>query len=138
MPTLLDLADCPIPKTVEGRSLVPLMRGEKVAWRSHLPIEHAPEHQSLTDGREKFVWLVPSDHELFFDLTEDPGERHNRIDDPRVAGRVALWRKRLIAQLKGRPEGFTDGKKLIPGRPYPALLAGTPNQYDPRNVDTPY
>jgi len=27
----------------------------------------------------------------------------------------------MVAQLAGRPEGFSDGTKLIPGRPYPPL-----------------
>jgi len=33
----------------------------------------------------------------------------------------------MIIELKDRPEGFTDGEKLIPGRPYSALLPGGPN-----------
>ena len=32
------------------------------------------------------------------------------------------WRQRLIQVLRDRPEGFTDGERLLPGRPYPALL----------------
>jgi arylsulfatase A-like enzyme len=138
MPTLLDLAGCEIPATVEGRSLVPLLRGGKPAWRDYLTIEHAPEHQSLTDGREKFIWLVADGREQFFDLVADPGERHNLIADPRVADRVTLWRNRLIAELSGRPEGFTDGQQLIPGRPFSALLPGSPNTYRPSHIDPPY
>lgn len=138
MPTLLDLAGCAIPKTVEGRSLLPLMCGAAGPWRRYLSIQHAPEHQSLTDGREKFIWMVASGRELFFDLVKDSGERHNLIDDPRAAKRVARWRNRLITELKGRPEGFTDGKRLIPGRPFSALLPGSPNHYDPQHQDKPY
>lgn len=135
MPTFLDLAGCSIPESVEGRSLVPFLRGEKPAWREYLPIEHAPEHQSLTDGREKFIWLVADGSEQFFDLVSDPGERHNLINDARKRARVTLWRNRLIAELKGRPEGFTDGEKLIPGRPFSALLPGSPNSWNPGNKD---
>jgi arylsulfatase A-like enzyme len=138
MPTLLELAGCEIPTTVEGRSLVPLLRGENPVWRDYLTIEHAPEHQSLTDGREKFIWLVADGREQFFDLVADPGERHNLIADPAHAERVTLWRNRLIAELKGRPEGFTDGQKLIPGRPFSALLPGSPNTYKPSHIDSPY
>ena len=28
---------------------------------------------------------------------------------------------RLVKQLANRPEGFSDGTNLIPGRPYPPL-----------------
>jgi len=34
MPTILELAGVEVPKTVQGRSLVPLLRGESVEWRS--------------------------------------------------------------------------------------------------------
>ena len=130
MPTLLDMADVPIPETVEGRSLLPLMRGEDVPWRESLHIEHAPLHQSLTNGREKYVWLCQDGAEQFFDLEEDPNELHDLAREPAQADRVATWRRRLIGELRGRPEGFTDGERLIPGRRYESALphAGT---YDP-------
>jgi arylsulfatase len=122
MPTLLELAGEKIPETVEGRSLVPLLRGEDVSWRPYIHIEHAPIHQSLTDGKEKFIWFVGDGREQFFDLARDPLECHDLIRSAEMAGRVSMWRERLIAELKGRPEGFTDGKRLIPGRPYPPVL----------------
>jgi len=122
MPTLLEMAGVAVPDTVEGRSLLPLMRGEDAPWRERLHIEHAPMHQSLTDGKEKYVWLVKDGREQFFDLTSDPTELRDLSADPSRADRVALWRRRLIEQLRGRPEGFTDGEKLVPGRPYAAVL----------------
>ena len=91
-------------------------------WRPYLHIEHAPVHQSLTDGAEKFIWFVADGREQFFDLTDDPDERHDLIDSPTDADRIERWRRRLIGDLADRPEGFSDGNRLIPGRPYPALL----------------
>ena len=41
--------------------------------------------------------------------------------------RLQPWREKLIDLLSERPEGFTDGKKLIAGRPHDQLLPG----YDP-------
>ena len=122
MPTLLDMADVPIPESVEGRSLMPLLRGEKAPWREHIHIEHAPIHHTLTDGREKFIWFTADGREQFFRLTDDPTECHNLAGKPAEAGRIAYWRNLLIKELKDRPEGFSDGKKLFPGRPYPAVL----------------
>jgi len=122
MPTLLDLADVPIPETVEGRSLLPLLRAETTCWREYLHLEHAPLHHTLTDGREKFIWFVADGREQFFDLTRDPGECRDLIRDPSRQARINHWRAQLIAELADRPEGFSDNTRLIPGRPYPPVL----------------
>lgn len=130
MPTLLDLVGADIPDTVEGRSLLPLMRREDVAWRPYVHIEHGEGgsleasrvHHSLTDGKEKYIWFAKSGAEQFFDLTTDPRECRNLAQDPAAKERVDSWRERMIEQLKDRPEQFTDGKRLIPGRPYPLYM----------------
>ncbi len=122
MPTLLEMAGIAAPDTVDGRSLLPLMRGEKAPWREYVHIEHAPVHHALTDGCEKYIWRPSDGKEQFFDLARDPTECHDLAADPGYADRVALWRSRLIEELEGRPEAFTDGERLIPGRPYRALL----------------
>ena len=125
MPTLLEMADIDIPETVEGSSLLPLMRGEQAPWRPYLHIEHPPYHHALTDGGEKFIWLPKDGREQFFDLTQDPTECRNLIDDPSWAGRVATWRAHLIEELKDRPEGFVEDNRLIPGRPCSPVLKRT-------------
>ncbi len=122
MPTLLDMAGIDAPETVEGKSLLPFLRGESPEWRPYLHIEHAPIHQTLTDGREKFAWFVETGEEQFFRLDDDPHECRNLVNDSNEAERVAHWRRLLIDELRGRPEGFTDGERLIPGRTYQALL----------------
>ncbi len=123
MPTCLDAAGVEIPESVDGRSLWPLMRGEKTAWRDHLQIEHAPQHQTLTDGHEKFIWWVADGQEQFFDLANDPNECHDLINDPAAQPRIDAWRNKLIETLRGREEGFTDGERLIPGVKYSATQA---------------
>lgn len=131
MPTVLELAGADIPSTVEGRSLLPLARGERPAWRPYIHIEHAPVHHCLTDGKEKFIWFAADGREQFFRLTDDPTECRNLVADPKEAQRVSHWRSLLIEELRNRPEGFTDGAKLIPGRPYRALLrSNTPPDAD--------
>jgi arylsulfatase A-like enzyme len=122
MPTVLEMAQVDVPDTVEGRSLLPLLRGEQVEWRSHLHIEHSPLHQSLTDGREKYIWFVQDGREQLFDLTADPTECHDLAPAPESAERLARWRRLLVEELKDRPEGFSDGERLVPGRPYPPVM----------------
>ena len=99
------------------------MRGEDGLERQWLHIEHSPRYHCLTDGKEKYVWFINGTEQLF-DLVADPNELHDCIRDKACEGRVETWRQRLIKELRDRPEGFTDGKKLIPGRPYHANIAG--------------
>ena len=54
-------------------------------------------------------------------LADDPAECHDLAVLPEEAGRLSHWRGALVDQLKDRAEGFTDGTRLIPGRPYPAV-----------------
>jgi len=128
MPTILDLAGVKAPDTVEGSSLLPLMREENVSWRSYIHIQHGEgtanlqPHHTLTDGIEKYIWFVRSGEEQFFDLRIDPQECRNRIDSDYYREAVAGWRKQLVAKLKDRPEGFTDGERLLSGRPYPTYI----------------
>lgn len=121
MPTILDLAGMPLPFGVEGRSLLPLMRGETLPWRNRLHIEHAPVYHCLTDGKEKYIWFVADGREQFFRLTSDPSECRNLAAVPEEVERISYWRNLLIGELKNRSEGFTDGERLMPGRPYPAV-----------------
>jgi arylsulfatase A-like enzyme len=126
MPTLLDCAGLPIPNGLEGHSFLPLANGEGAEWRPYLHGEHTILGQSmqwLTDGHEKYIWLSGSGREQFFDLDEDPQELHDLGADPASAERVAQWRSRLVEELAGCEEGFTDGKRLISGRPVRPLLS---------------
>ncbi|MDP6116032.1 MAG: sulfatase-like hydrolase/transferase [Planctomycetota bacterium] len=128
MPTILDLAGAEIPDCVDGESLVPFLRGEDQEWRPFIHGEHSPCYRQeqanhyLTDGKEKFVWLTHEGHEQLFDLVNDPDECRNLAAEPDSEGRVSIWRNRLMERLKNRPEGFTDGKQLVAGRPYSAAL----------------
>lgn len=128
MPTVLDLAGLPIPATVDGRSLAPLLRGESPDWRGHLHIEHGeginelPSH-ALTDGREKYIWFARDGREQFFDLAADPTECRNLVDSPAHGARLDSWRGQLVATLAERPEGFVADGALVAGRPYPDRIA---------------
>jgi arylsulfatase len=128
MPTLLDCAGLPVPGEVEGRSLLPLARGEAAAAapRERLQGEMMMLGQSiqwLTDGREKYVWFSADGREQLFDLERDPHECTDLAREPGQAARVAQWRRALAEALAGREEGFSEGGSLIPGRPVNAVLS---------------
>tara|TARA_Y100000588_G_scaffold269877_1_gene285329 strand:+ start:217 stop:1635 length:1419 start_codon:yes stop_codon:yes gene_type:complete len=119
MPTLLELVGVEVPDTVDGKSLLPILKDEGGDWRAYVHGECAavPSTDSgmqyVTDGKRKFAWYPGRDEELFFDLEIDPNEMVNQVDATDRQEEVALWRSRMIESLTGRPEGFTDGERLL-------------------------
>jgi arylsulfatase A-like enzyme len=122
MPTILEMAGIDIPDTVEGRSLLPLMKGKKQSWREYIHIEHSPIYHCLTNGKEKYIWFVEDGREQYFNLENDPYECHDLAKDRSASIRAEYWRNIMIKELKGRPEGFSDGERLIPGCDYPVIM----------------
>jgi len=122
MPTFLEVAGAEIPATVEGRSILPLLRGETDGWRPYYHGEHSPcyhpenANQFLTDGRWKYIWNPIDGSEQLFHLEEDPQECRDLAADTDAIEMLEEWRARMVLELRGREEGLSDGEKLIPGK----------------------
>jgi len=127
MPTLLELAGQPRPAHLDGVSLISFLRGATNRVRTILHSEHANTYgaeqafHALTDGRSKYIWRPADGTEQLFDLESDPREERDLARDGLQRDAVAAWRTRMIRQLAGRPEGFSDGTQLFAGRPYPPV-----------------
>lgn len=131
MPTLLQFAGADIPDSVDGISLLPLIQEQTddtdipESYREYLHGEHSygslSNHYIVTET-DKFCWFTETGTEQYFDLEKDPHELHNGIHDAEYAERISYLRSVLIQELKNRPEGFSDGNRLISGKPYPPYL----------------
>jgi len=122
MPTVLDMLDIDIPENIDGKSLVPLFKGDDENFREYLHMEHAPRFQAIVTETDKFIWLVATGKEQYFDLETDPGELHNAINDIDKQDRIAYLRNILIDCLRDRPEGFVSEGNLVPGRPFDHMI----------------
>ncbi|RJQ18467.1 MAG: DUF4976 domain-containing protein [Nitrospiraceae bacterium] len=99
-PTILELANIPVPSWMEGSSLFPLTNGET---RQSLPVfsmqlisNPAIEYQQITkgtfavwEGNYKLIHYLEDNKSLLFNLKTDPNETQNIFDEqPEIARRL--------------------------------------------------
>ena len=99
-PTFMEMAGAPVPGSVQGRSLLPLLRGEvPVDWRKSIyyryydPFHNVQKHYGLRTERYTLAYFHPVDEWELFDLEKDPREMHSVYDEPAYA--------RTVTELKG-------------------------------------
>lgn len=125
LPTVLDIADYPVPEEVEGKSLMPMVKNEQKHIREWLHGEHSQGQLSnhwIVTAKDKYIWYSQSGQEQYFDLEKDPRECHNLIMCAEKQERILYLRQKLIESLNGREEDYTDGEKLIVGQTPVAVL----------------
>ncbi|MGH7718801.1 MAG: sulfatase family protein [Gemmatimonadaceae bacterium] len=115
-PTILELAGARSTATMDGRSVLSLLRGEPASWKTELLYEYywegafpqTPTVLALRDERYKYIYYhgIWDANELY-DVETDPDERQNLIRAPEHAARVKQMRERLFAQLRE-----TDGMRI--------------------------
>lgn len=120
LPTFLDVAGQKAPATVEGKSLLPLLRGQTAGWRPWIDLEHsicyspANNYSALIDGRYKYIYHAQHGEEQFFDLKGDPGELHDLARANERKKDMRDWRQRLVEHLKERGPQFVMNDDLVP------------------------
>jgi N-acetylglucosamine-6-sulfatase len=108
-PTLLELAGLSPPTTVEGRSLVPLLKGLDSDWRRSFLIEYYSDkvfpwiqkmgYKAIRTGRWKYIHYVELEGmDELYDLKADPYEMRNIINR-RDAARTLDDMKRELERL---------------------------------------
>jgi arylsulfatase A-like enzyme len=93
-PTMLAMAGAPVPESMQGRDLTPLLDGQAVEWRRDWYYEHTyntkPPRAPIAkcEGVREDAWKytryreTEPPYEQLFNLENDPGETENLAGDP--------------------------------------------------------
>ena len=124
--TFLEAAGLPIPEDMQGRSLVPLLKGQEPAdWRKSFYYEYyeypqphhvRPHHGVVTDRHKLVRFTGDVDYWELFDLKTDPHELRNVLDDPANA--------KVVAELKAELARLRSDLK-VPDEPPPEASGRT-------------
>jgi N-acetylglucosamine-6-sulfatase len=118
-PTILEAAGL-TPPALDGRSFLPLARGERIPWRDTLLYEyywernfpHTPAMHALRGARYKYIrYYGLWDTDELYDLQADPLETRNLIREPDHRDTVARLNAQLFETLS------TTGGMYIPLAP---------------------
>jgi arylsulfatase A-like enzyme len=118
-PTFLEVAGVPSPAEVQGRSLLPLLGKDDVAWRDaiyyhyyeHGGEHQVPRHEGVRTARYKLINFYSSDGYNLFDLEKDPNEMASVHNNPEYAGILTQMKSKLADLRKSYDLPALKGKK---------------------------
>ncbi len=108
-PTVMEIMGLTPPPHFDGRSVVPLLRGETVPWRDvflyvyywEKNFPQSPTVFSLRGDRYKYITYYGLwDADELYDLQNDPDEQHNLLYDPAHAPIAAEMESRMYAMME--------------------------------------
>lgn len=117
--TFLDIAGAKIPEDMQGRSLVPLLKGEKTDWRNAIyyhyyefPSVHmVAKHNGVRTDRYKLIHFYQFGEWEFYDLKNDPDEVTNQYGNPKYANEIASLKGKL-KELKKKYSDDTETAEM--------------------------
>ncbi|NLY01369.1 MAG: sulfatase-like hydrolase/transferase [Rhodopirellula sp.] len=110
-PTICDLVDLAIPETVQGTSLVPLIRGEQTAVYPFTVGYYGDSQRMIRTDRWKLIHYPKVDKLQLFDLEADPYETKNLAEEPRCRQTVEELHETLYAWLTEAGDPLATAEK---------------------------
>jgi len=101
--TFLNIAGAPIPKDMQGKSLVPIFKGKAPKnWRKSLYYHYYMEkahgvtpHYGVRTDRFKLIYFYKNNEWEFYDLEKDSDEMNNVYNNPEYAKEIIEMKKEL-------------------------------------------
>jgi arylsulfatase A-like enzyme len=132
--TFLDICGAKIPDDMQGKSVLPILKGKTPAdWRTHLyytyyeyPAVHSVRrHEGVNGKRYKLIryygpGVANGEEWELYDLEKDPKEMTNFYTNPEYAGIVADLKKKLTGlkkQYKIPEAGIESLYRVMPRKP---------------------
>jgi hypothetical protein len=131
-PTMMDIAGLTTPADMQGRSFLPLLRGERPAdWRTswyyryyHDPGDHNTRaHYGIRTETHKLIYFWKKDQWECYDLVHDPEELHNLADDPARAELVM----KLKTELYRLKKEVQDNDEFAEHQPTTSVASPSPD-----------
>ena len=122
-PTFLELADLPSSVEMQGRSLLPVLRGQTPRdWRTsmyyryyHDPGDHNTRaHYGLRTRTHKLIYFWKKDQWELFDLVNDPSELHNLYGEPGQEVLTATLKAELASLKRALRDGDQSADDQLP------------------------
>ncbi|NNE92051.1 MAG: DUF4976 domain-containing protein, partial [Verrucomicrobiales bacterium] len=108
--TFLDIAGAPIPDDMQGKSLVPLLKGEKLEkpfrdaiyyhYYEYPSVHMIPRHNGVRTDRYKLMQFYEFGEWEMYDLEKDPDELRNVYGDPEYAEVQKMMKEKLAEMVK--------------------------------------
>lgn len=117
-PTVCDLAGAPVPKSLDGRSLAPVLRGKSAKVRDTMFLAYRNVQRAVRQGDWKLIRYPQVNRTQLFDLKQDPAETKDLADDPTLASKV----KEMMALLEKQQKEHDDKQPLTVDSPQPAEI----------------
>lgn len=119
MPTVLDVLNIPVEGNIEGKSLIPLIKGEKEKIRDYAFAETGVslleqnrrwhfkgiegKWKMVTDGKYKLILIPHPENDIYelYNLEDDPNETRNIIDEEKEIAQSL--KQKLSSWLQKKP-----------------------------------
>ncbi len=117
-PTACELADLKDPTNIEGRSVVPVIRGEKSTHRETIFLSYEKGQRAVRKGDWKLYRFPLVNYSMLFNLAEDPHELKNLAESPEYQSRV----KEMMDLLAKEQAKWNDPNPHTSDNPKPAKI----------------